>query len=138
MANKVVHTELNTTDVGMAKKFYAALFDWKLEDMKMGPGMSYTMIKSGKDTFGGMQKKPMAEAPTMWLTYFSVDDLVKTVAKAKKMGAQIFVENQPIPGMGSLAVLADPTGAAIGLWQPEPKRTARRSTAKKGSAKRKS
>ena len=30
MGNPFVHVELNTTDLGAAKTFYQALFDWKL------------------------------------------------------------------------------------------------------------
>jgi predicted enzyme related to lactoylglutathione lyase len=42
MANPFVHVELNTTDLDKAKKFYGQLFDWKLEDMEMGPTGRYT------------------------------------------------------------------------------------------------
>lgn len=44
MANPFVHVELSTTDLGAAKKFYQALFDWKLEDVDMGGGSHYTII----------------------------------------------------------------------------------------------
>lgn len=36
MANAFVHVELNTTDVGKAKRFCGQLFDWRLEDVEMG------------------------------------------------------------------------------------------------------
>src|SRR5437016_4333674 len=111
MANKFIHTELQTTDVAAAKKFYKGLFDWSLEDMKMGPGQTYTTIRIGKDTIGGIFKKMMPEAPTMWLSYVNVDDLDKTVAKAKKLGANMILERQEVPGMGHFAIFLDPTGA---------------------------
>ena len=40
MANPFVHIELATTDVDKAKSFYQALFDWKLNEMDMGGGMT--------------------------------------------------------------------------------------------------
>ena len=40
MANPFVHVELTTSDTGKAKSFYGELFDWKLEDMEMGPGFT--------------------------------------------------------------------------------------------------
>ena len=40
MAHPFVHVELSTMDVSKAKSFYGALFDWKLEDVEMGPGGS--------------------------------------------------------------------------------------------------
>jgi catechol 2,3-dioxygenase-like lactoylglutathione lyase family enzyme len=82
MANPFVHIELNTGDTAKAKKFYKSLFGWKLQDMPMGPGMTYTMIDVGEGVGGGITKKPMPKAPTMWLSYVQVDSVKKTMAKA--------------------------------------------------------
>jgi predicted enzyme related to lactoylglutathione lyase len=48
MANPFVHVELNTTDLDKAKSFYQSLFDWQLNDVDMGGGMSYTLINVGE------------------------------------------------------------------------------------------
>jgi predicted enzyme related to lactoylglutathione lyase len=111
MANPFVHIELNTDDVKQAKKFYKRVFQWKLEDQKMGPGMVYTTVDVGKGTGGGIQKKQAADAPTAWLPYVEVDSVDKTVGKAKKAGAQILVDHMDVPGIGALGIFVDPTGA---------------------------
>src|SRR2546430_12455091 len=116
MANAFVHVELNTGDVDAAKSFYRQLFDWKLEDMPMGPGMVYTMLGVGKGVGGGMQTKPMPDAPTMWLPYVEVKDVRTTIEKARSAGAQVHVEHMEVPGMGALGIFTDPTGATLGLW----------------------
>src|ERR1700685_3260385 len=67
MANAFVHVELHTTDVNQAKGFYGKLFDWKLEDVPMGDGTTYTMIRIGDGTGGGMVKSPAPGAPPSWL-----------------------------------------------------------------------
>ena len=72
MANAFVHVELNTTDVEKAKDFYSHLFDWTLEDLPMGDS-TYTMIKVGQGTGGGILKHPMPGAPSAWLAYMSVE-----------------------------------------------------------------
>src|SRR5207249_733804 len=54
MANAFVHVELHTGDVAKAKQFYSKLFGWKLEDMPMPGGGTYTMIQVGEGTGGGM------------------------------------------------------------------------------------
>ena len=36
MGNPFVHVELNTDDVGKAKKFYLKLFDWKISTLSLG------------------------------------------------------------------------------------------------------
>jgi predicted enzyme related to lactoylglutathione lyase len=117
MANPFVHVELNTTDVNKAKAFYGKLFDWQLEDMPMGDGAAYTMIKVGNGTGGGLMKHPVPGAPSAWLAYVEVDDINAATAKAKSLGATIMKEPMEVMGAGWLSILIDPTGAALGLWK---------------------
>lgn len=118
MANPFVHVELMSTDVGKAKSFYGKLFGWKLEDMAMENG-TYTMIDVGEGTGGGMMKNPMPGASSSWLAYVQVDDLKKAVGKAKGLGGKMMKDVTEVKGMGSLAIITDPTGAMFGLWQPK-------------------
>jgi predicted enzyme related to lactoylglutathione lyase len=115
MANPFVHIELMSTDVGKAKAFYGKLFDWKLEDMPM-PDMTYTMIKVGEGTGGGIMKNPMPNAPSTWVPYVDVDDLAAATAKAKSLGATVHKENVPVGDHGSFSIISDPTGTMLGLW----------------------
>ena len=118
MSHSFVHIELNTDNLKGAKQFYKKLFKWKLADMP-GP---YTMIDTGsKESGGGMQTKPMPEAPTAWLPYVQVESVKKTLAQAKKLGAQIVLDFQPLPGMGAIGIFVDPTGASLGVWELEAK-----------------
>ena len=118
MANPFVHVELATTDLDKAKSFYQALFDWKLNDMDMGGGMTYTLIHVGEDgTGGGMMKHPMPGAPSAWLAYVNVDDVAAATATAKSLGATILREATEVPNAGSFSIIVDPTGAMLGLWQ---------------------
>jgi predicted enzyme related to lactoylglutathione lyase len=121
MANPFVHVELGTTDVAKAKSFYQALFDWKLGDVDMGGGETYTTIEVGEGTGGGMMKHPMAGAPSTWLPYVLVDDIRASTAKAKSLGATIKRDVTEVMGMGWLSIIADPTGATLGLWQARAK-----------------
>ncbi|MBI2863248.1 MAG: VOC family protein [Chloroflexi bacterium] len=116
MANPFVHVELLTQDVEKSKKFYASLFDWKLEDM---PGMDYTTIEVGEGTGGGIMKKPMPEAPDNWFPYVQVDDVAASTRKAQSLGATILKDVTEIPNVGWFSMILDPTGAAIGLFQPK-------------------
>lgn len=116
MANPFVHVELNTTDVGKAKAFYGKLFDWKLEDVPMGP-MTYTMIGVGEGTGGGMVQHPVAGAPSAWLPYVTVDDIAAATAKAKSLGAKVMQDVTEVSDMGWISIIIDPTGAALGLWK---------------------
>ena len=114
MANPFVHTELQTQDLDKSKKFYTAMFDWKLEEI---PGMDYTIINVGEGTGGGMMKKPVAGIPDNWLPYILVDDVAASTKKAQSLGATIAKDVTEVPDMGWFSVIIDPTGAAFGLWQ---------------------
>ena len=121
MANPFVHVELNTTDLAKAKSFYGKLFDWKFEDMPMGPGETYTMITVGEGTGGGMLKHPVPGAPSAWLAYVLVDDIRAATDKARSLGAKVMKEPTEVPNAGWFSVIVDPTGAALALWKPSRK-----------------
>jgi len=138
--NPFAHVELSTDDVKKAKKFYAAVFAWKLDDL---PAMAYTMIDVSGGVGGGMQKKPAPDHPTAWLPYVQVDDVKATMAKALKAGGKAVLEYQEIGDMGSIGIFADPQGATLGLWAAKvtaavesattaspPKKAAKKSAAK--------
>jgi predicted enzyme related to lactoylglutathione lyase len=117
MPNPFVHVELNTTDVAKAKDFYGKLFDWKMEDMPMDQGMTYTLINVGEGTGGGMMKQMIPGAPSSWLSYVLVDDIKSATKKARDLGAHVMKDSMEVPNMGWLSILTDPTGAMLGLWQ---------------------
>ena len=116
MANPFIHVELNTTDVAKAKSFYGKLFDWKLQDVPLPDG-AYTLIAVGEGTGGGLMKHPIPGAPSTWLAYVLVDDVKVATDKAKSLGATILKDVTEVPGRGWFSLIADPTGAALGMWQ---------------------
>lgn len=109
-------TELMTTDVASAKKFYGALFGWELEDMPMeGIGITYTVVKAAGEEAGGMMKMP-AECegmPPYWGVYVTVDDVDATAAQVQRLGGTILRPPMDIPGVGRFCVLQDPQGGVI-------------------------
>jgi predicted enzyme related to lactoylglutathione lyase len=121
MGNPFVHVELNTTDPQKAKSFYGSLFDWTLEDVDMGGGMIYTMIKVGDGTGGGLMKHPMPGAPSIWIPYVLVDDVAASTKKAKSEGGTVIKDVSEVPNMGSFSIIQDPTGGVIGLWETKAK-----------------
>jgi hypothetical protein len=112
------------------------------------PGMNYTMIDVGngqQGAGGGMQAKPMPEAPTGWMPYVQVDSVKATIAKAVKAGATAMLPFQEIGEMGAIGIFSDPQGCAIGVWEAkagavpppaaEEKAPAAKKAAKKAPAK---
>ena len=117
----IAHHELNTSDLAGAKKFYGAVFGWTFEDMPMGDGTVYSIVKTKEGVgFGGFQQHPMPGAPSAWLNYASVGSLGKTLGKIEKNGGTVLVPATVIPNMGSFAVFQDPQGAAFAIWEAAP------------------
>jgi predicted enzyme related to lactoylglutathione lyase len=116
MANPFVHVELSSTDVGKARQFYGQMFDWKMEDMPMPVG-TYTLIGVGEGTGGGMMQQMRPGAPSAWLAYVLVSDIEASTDKAQSLGGRVIQEVTPVADMGWFSVIADPTGAMLGLWQ---------------------
>jgi len=116
MANAFVHIELNTTDPGKAKAFYGKLFDWQLTDMPMHD-RTYTLIKVGEGTGGGIMQHPMPGQPSIWIPYVEVADLKAHTDKARTLGGTVIKEMVEVKDMGTFSIVLDPTGAALGLWE---------------------
>ncbi len=111
-----MHVELNTTDPVKAETFYSKLFDWKLEKVPMAEG-TYTLIGVGEGTGGGMMKHPVPGAPSTWLAYVLVDDVVAATSKVRSLGGTVMRDVTEVPGMGWFSIIQDPTGATLGLWK---------------------
>ena len=122
MANPFIHVELETPDPEKAKAFYSKLFQWQLEDVPNPavPDGTYTLIKVGEGTGGGIMKQ-IPGGPSGWLAYVLVDDIHATTQKAKSLGAEVMKDVTEVMGMGFLSFIRDPTGAVLGLWQPQSK-----------------
>ena len=82
--------------------------------------MPYTMIDTGPKGIGGGLTEPMMDGqPTAWLPYVTVDNIKATLVKAEQAGARVLQPYTEIGAMGAIAVMMDPTGAAIGIWGPQ-------------------
>jgi predicted enzyme related to lactoylglutathione lyase len=116
MPNPFIHIELQTQDLAKAKAFYAALFDWRLDDL---PGMKYTMIDVGEGTGGGMMQNKEPGLPSQWIPFVEVDDVHDATERVRTLGGSIRTGPAEVPGYGWYSVITDPTGATFGIWKPE-------------------
>ena len=116
MANPFVHLQLQTGDLDQARQFYSRLFDWHLADVPMGES-TYTTFEVGQGTGGGMMTNPTPGTPSHWLAYVDVADVEDISEKAAALGGAVLQPKTEVPGAGAFAVVADPTGAVVGLWQ---------------------
>jgi predicted enzyme related to lactoylglutathione lyase len=115
----MVWSELQTDDVPRAVPFYEAVTGCTSETAPAGDLSEYTtFLVDGKSVAGAM-KQPMEGVLPFWMTYFMVEDVDLAAARAQGLGAQIHAPAFDVPGVGRLAVLADPNGAAFSLMASE-------------------
>jgi predicted enzyme related to lactoylglutathione lyase len=114
--------DLVSTDVPAAKAFYSGLFGWETEDIPTPMGPAYTMCRLGGQLVAGIGPQPpgMAEAgvPSMWNSYLMVEDVDATCAAVAAAGGAVVMPAMDVMTEGRMAMVADPSGAVVGLWQP--------------------
>lgn len=114
--------DLSTTDTARTVQFYGGVFGWQFEDLGEGFGHDH-LIRSGGALVGGLMNVagmtgPAGDAlPPEWGVYLSVDDADARTARAQEAGAAAIVPPDAISETGRMAIIQDPTGAGIGLWQ---------------------
>lgn len=106
---------LSTSDFDGAKSFYGELFGWGFEDSEI-PGAAYTRCLLQGDEVAAMFQQD--QQPGHWNHYVCVENADETVAEAKSLGARVFEEPFDVMESGRMAVLADPGGAVLCLWEP--------------------
>ena len=114
MANPLCHFEFMTADPQKCRAFYGKVFGWEFDDQSMS---GYTMIKTGADPCGGLMQRPNECPQSALNVYFMVDDIDAALKAAEAAGGQIIVPKTPIPDVGHFAMMGDPEGIVVGLFQ---------------------
>lgn len=105
-----------STEAEKAQSFFGELFQWKTKDAPMPGGKSYTMIAIGDETIGGYTQPPPAN--THWLAYLQVADARRAAAAVSSLGGTVTKPPFAVGDFATMALAADPLGAAFALWQP--------------------
>jgi predicted enzyme related to lactoylglutathione lyase len=117
---RFVWFEYVSKDDRRAQAFYGELFHWRTKDVPLPHG-TYTMITTaaGHDAIGGYLQ-PLANAPQQpyWLPHLQVSNALETALKVKSLGGRVVREAVRIGDLGTMAVVTDPLGSLLALWQP--------------------
>lgn len=108
--------ELSTADGDAAAGFYGELFGW--ETVSGGPpeqtGGYRMFMQDGKAVAGLMAQDAM---PTVWTTYFSVDNATTTAAQIGEAGGSTQIGPIDVMDLGRMGFFSDPGGAMFGIWE---------------------
>jgi uncharacterized protein len=119
----VVWVDLSTTDLDQSIHFYEPLFGWHYDETESERGV-YVIARVDAGEVGGMMAQPRDDAaagrPPSWSVVVGDDHLETTLARTRELGGSVRQPTMSIPGGARIAVIADPTGAALALMQPPP------------------
>lgn len=114
--------DLATTDQDGAKAFYTGLFGWVADDMPVGDGSVYSMMRMGdRDVAAIAPQQPQQRemgVPPVWNSYVTVESADAAADRAAELGATVQVPPFEVLEAGRMAVIQDPQGAFFMAWEP--------------------
>jgi predicted enzyme related to lactoylglutathione lyase len=116
--------ELMTPDADAAKAFYDAVVGWQIGD-PVAEFQGYRMIGRSDGGFNGgilplTDEMQQHGARPTWLAYIGVDDTDSAAAAIAQAGGKVLMPAFVIPGVGRIAMVADPQGAPFYVMKPIP------------------
>lgn len=116
MSNPPAWIDITAVNAERSRAFYRDLFGWEIH---VEESMNYGLVQPTPERLpGGIgQASDDNPHPAGVVIYFIVDDLDIALKRAERLGARRIVPAWETPGLGRMAVLGDPDGNRIGLWQ---------------------
>lgn len=120
-AGRFCWLDLAAADSVKAKAFYGALFGWRPAEQQANGG-SFTLLQLAGANVGSMYQLDRAHrergVPSHWTPYVRVDDIDEAARRVARLGGAVLVGPLHVPGIAHIALVLDPVGATLGLWQP--------------------
>lgn len=110
--------DLITTDLDAGAAFYADLLGLDAEPSPMSHGTYVMLKKDGREVAGAIAIPPgsAGEFPPAWVSYVLVEDVDQATARCTELGGTTLTTRE-IEGAGRMAMIQDPSGGAVGLWE---------------------
>ncbi len=120
--NSFCWAELAANSGEVAKGFYTGLLGWTCYEQKLPEGMgSYitAMVNNmpAAAMFTMSEELKKMNIPPHWASYIRVDNCDTAVAKALELKAEILKPAFDVMEAGRMAVIKDPCGGVVNLWE---------------------
>lgn len=103
-------------DPQRAQSFYTELFGWEIAPFKVGDA-DYPIISANGQMHGGFPTVPPG-TPAHWAGNVEVESVDDTVEKVQTAGGKLIAGPMDMPEVGRYAVIGDPQGAVLAVFQP--------------------
>jgi uncharacterized protein len=112
--------ELWTHDPGSAATFYREVIGYEIENVPVGDGV-YSALRSGGQRNAGLVKLERTDIASRWAPYIGVTDLRGILVRVWQERGQVLREPSEVDfaaaGANRVALIADPSGAVVFLYQ---------------------
>jgi len=108
--------EPEASELAETREWYFRRLGWTVEVMEL-PGGTYSFFKFGERLAGGMVQPADNDEPIAWMPCLAVANLEDALSRSTSLGAKLRRRIKSIEGLGSLAIITNPQGATLGLWQ---------------------
>jgi predicted enzyme related to lactoylglutathione lyase len=119
---KFLWYELMTEDSGAARAFYGQVIGWRSEAVDKG---RYWTFNTGEGGVAGLLEMPEPQRKSgvkpVWVGYVAVSDVDDYAKRFEAAGGRIHRPPEDIPGIGRFSLVADPQGAVLTLFKPQPR-----------------
>lgn len=115
--------DLTVADAVPLAQFYSKVVGWQKEAVSMGDYDDFVMVSptDGVSCAGICHARGVnTDLPAVWLIYVLVQDLDTSLAACRAEGGQVVVGPRHTQG-GDYAIICDPAGAHLALFQQKPK-----------------
>src|SRR5699024_10898903 len=109
--------DLLTGDMKRSIDFYGQLFGWTTRGGDSGAEDSLDMYLGDELVAGFLDNDSGSGCSDAWVTYLNVADAHAASYSAGMYGGFVFLQPLEIKGQGTIAMIGDPTGIGVGLWQ---------------------
>jgi len=104
-------------DRDAALRFYGAVFGWSFENHLQRGDRAYDLATLDGRVVAAIGSGP-SDTTATWTTYIGVDDVEAAVANVEAAGGTVVAPPLRAGSAGRLALVTDPTGANLALWEP--------------------
>jgi predicted enzyme related to lactoylglutathione lyase len=111
--------DISSPDMEKTKAFYSGLFGWDAQTIPDPQAGGYTMFFLDGKMVAAAGPTMSADQHPAWSTYVCTTDADATVQAATQAGGQVVAGPMDVMGQGRMAVMSDPTGAFVSIWQPQ-------------------
>lgn len=113
--------DLTVENADSVRDFYREVVGWTFSGLDMGGYSDYCMNEpeTGKSVAGVCHARGVnADLPPVWLIYVNVEDMEQSIVRCLELGGKLIAGPKEMGGHGRYAVIRDPAGAPIALFEP--------------------